>query len=238
LVGPPAAVFEHIRGDQQAGIEAFYAAAARGGRPWRAPDLLRTLDWERSGWPAAPLFYPLFDAALRGRMRLYPGDAPRGRVRAIAQGDHSALGQGDAARLAAAAALPGPLVGALEAELAASHCGALPASALPAMSLAQRYRDAHLADAVLAAAEREGAAILLAGNGHVRTDRGVPWYLRRRAPGREVRAVLLLEVAPDKVDAAAYLPRDLGGRPAADYVLFTPRQDRPDPCESLRRRQP
>ena len=70
----------------------------------------------------------------------------------------------------------------LASELAGSHCGALPAYRFPTMSLAQRYTDAHLAEALVKAAEKHGGAFLLAGNGHVRTDRGVPWYLRQLAP--------------------------------------------------------
>jgi len=230
---PPAAVFEHIRTDQQPALDAFRARAARSRRLLRAPDLLRALDWQSSGWPEGRIFHPLFDGALQAGMPIVPGDAPQGRVRALARGDLSGLGSEERARISAAEDLPPPLLAALAEELARSHCGALPASALPAMSLAQRYRDAHLADAALAGAERQGAAVLLAGNGHVRADRGVPWHLRRKAPGRLVRSVLLLEAEAGETEAAAYLPRDPNGRPAADYVLFTPRQHRPDPCRRL-----
>jgi len=35
-------------------------------------------------------------------------------------------------------------------------------------------------------------------------------------------------------DAATYLPRDADGKVATDYVLFTPRTDRADPCLKMR----
>ena len=101
------------------------------------------------------------------------------------------------------------------------------------MSLAQRYVDAHMADVLVKAAEMHGAAFLLAGNGHVRTDRGVPWYLRQLAPSRKVVSVMLLEVEDGKLDGAAG-PRTPDGAWAADYVLFTPRHARLDPCEAMR----
>ena len=80
------------------------------------------------------------------------------------------------------------------------HCGLMPASAFGNMNIAQRFRDAHQARALVDAAEANGSAFLLAGNGHVRTDRAVPWYVRRMAPGRKVVSVMLLEVTagPDR----------------------------------------
>ena len=125
---------------------------------------------------------------------------------------------------------------ALLTELEESHCGMMPKTAFGNMAFAQRYRDAHLADAVLKAAEKQGSAILLAGNGHVRTDRGVPAYLRQRAPDRKVVSVMLIEVEDGKTDPQAYVPRDPDGKPVADYIVLTPRQQRPDPCEAMRAR--
>ena len=85
-------------------------------------------------------------------------------------------------------------------------------------------------------AERHGSAILIAGNGHVRSDRGVPWHLRRRAPDARIVSVVLVEVEDGRMDPTGYLPRDPEGRPAADLAIFTPRAERGDPCESLRKK--
>jgi uncharacterized iron-regulated protein len=112
----------------------------------------------------------------------------------------------------------------------------MPESAVPAMIVAQRYRDAAFADVMLTAAKDHGAAILIAGNGHVRTDRAVPWYLRQRAPGKNIIAVMMLEVENGQTDPAAYAPRTPDGTPAVDVIIFTPRAERPDPCEGLRQR--
>ncbi|MBX9588533.1 MAG: ChaN family lipoprotein [Hyphomonadaceae bacterium] len=232
----PAAVFEHIRTSQQAGLDAFYARSQRR-RSGRSVDLLRELDWRDSGWPAAKIFYPLFDAALRAKLPIYPGNAERARMRKLVRGEEQPTDE-EAARITLAQAMSPPLLDALAKELEGSHCGAVPGAALGAMSLAQRYTDAHLADALVRAAAKHNGAFLLAGNGHVRTDRAVPWYLRRRAPDRKVVAVMLLEVVEGKHDAPAYLSRAPDGTAAADYVVFTPRQQRPDPCEILRQGKP
>jgi uncharacterized iron-regulated protein len=233
----PAAVFEHIRTGQQAQLDSFYRHAARSRRLWRAPDLLRELAWEKSGWPAAEMFYPLFDAALRAKQPLYPGNAVRERMRVLVRGQDQPTEE-EATLLKLAQALPPPLLDTLASELEGSHCGMLPPKAIPGMSLAQRYTDAHLAETLVKAAGKNGGAFLLAGNGHVRTDRGVPWYVRRLAPERRMIAVMFLEVEEGKNDAAAYLTRAPEGAVAADYVMFTPRHERPDPCEKMRQGKP
>jgi uncharacterized iron-regulated protein len=64
--------------------------------------------------------------------------------------------------------------------------------------------------------------VLLAGNGHVRTDAGVPRWL---PPVLRTQAVAIGWIEE----------RDDHGM-RFDRVLRSPRQPRPDPCEALRRR--
>jgi uncharacterized iron-regulated protein len=95
------------------------------------------------------------------------------------------------------------------------------------MVAAQRARDAIMAQTVQAHA----AAVLIAGNGHVRRDFGVPHYLAQYADGQDVAVVGFIEV-----DSAKPAPTDYvtAGAPEYDYVVFTPRTPRPDPCKTLR----
>lgn len=230
----PAALFEHIRTSQQGQLDRFYAEAARSRRLWGARDLLQELKWDSTGWPPGEIFEPLFQAALWAQLPLLPANPVRERMRSLVRGDKSGITDEEFARLQIAERMPTPLLDALSAELADSHCGVVPASAFGAMGLAQRYTDAHMAEKVVAAAEKHRAAFLLTGNGHVRTDRAVPWYVRQLAPARKVLAVVLAEVEDGKADPAAYMPRAPDGLPAAGYVLFTPRHERPDPCEKMR----
>ena len=120
---------------------------------------------------------------MAARLPIYAGDLPRERVRSVARGGLSQIAPEERARLGLDSPLPAPLADAVLRELEESHCGALPPQALGGMAVAQRYRDAHMADVLLGVAQRHGSAILIAGNGHVRADRGVPWHLRQRAPG-------------------------------------------------------
>jgi uncharacterized iron-regulated protein len=230
----PAAVFEHIRADQKPLLDRFYEQAASSRRLWTASDLLKELDWKDSGWPAAEIFEPLYGGALWAKMPVLAGDPTRERIRALARGDRTSLTEAELALIKVGEDVPQPLLDALNQELVESHCGLMPASAFGNMNMAQRFRDAYQARALVDAAEANGSAFLLAGNGHLRTDRAVPWYVRRMAPGRKVVSVMLLEVTAGENDAASYLPRDPDGKAATDYVLFTPRTERPDPCQKMR----
>jgi uncharacterized iron-regulated protein len=100
------------------------------------------------------------------------------------------------------------------------------------MVLAQRARDATLAEALLDPGP--DGAVLIAGDGHVRRDFAVPAYLRAARPGESIVSVGLLEVEAGKPDPEAYLADSAGGELQYDFVRFTPRSDRPDPCEKFK----
>ena len=124
----------------------------------------------------------------------------------------------------------------LAAEIRDGHCGLLPERFIAPMADAQRARDARIARA-LADARRalRMPVVLLAGNGHVRTDIGVPAHLRELDPGASMLAVGLLErrAAPaDGAEAGA----SRAGPPPFDRVVETAAPAREDPCEALRRR--
>lgn len=234
--GKVGVVFEHIRTDQQDALVQLDEFDRSARRTATAHDLFRFLDWSKSGWPPEDKFLPMVNAVFNPRLPIYAANPPRQQIRAVARGEASALPAEERTRIKLDTPLETPLADALNDELKGSHCGAMPASAVPAMSIAQRYRDAAFADVMLTAAKDHGAAILVAGNGHVRTDRAVPWYLRARAPGKNIIAVMMLEVEDGKTDPAAYAPRTPDGKPAVDHIIFTPRAERPDPCEALRQR--
>lgn len=228
------AVFEHLRVDQKPQLDAFATDRAPGGVKPAAAALLAKIDWAKSGWPKSEIFLPLFQAAIDTGLTLRPGEPARARVRAVARGEPEALNADERERLSLTKELPAPQMRALLSELEGSHCGMLPDRALAPMAAAQRFRDAHMADALLAARGQGARGVLLAGNGHVREDRGVPWYLRQREPGLKISTVMFVEVEAGSEAASSYSPRDPAGRPAVDYLVFTPRAERADPCAAMR----
>lgn len=230
----PALVLEHIRADQDLALAALRALDRRERRS--VADLFAALSWETSGWPDKALFQPLFEAALDAEWPILAGDLPSADIRAVARQGLAALPASELQRLGLATPLPAPAQADLLDELEKSHCGLLPKSAFGAMADAQRYRDAYMAHAVLDAERAHGRAILLAGNGHVRSDRGVPWHLRRLAPDARLATVMFLEVEGSKPAALDYLIRGSLDEPMADVVVLTRRAERPDPCTEMRKR--
>jgi hypothetical protein len=90
----------------------------------------------------------------------------------------------------------------------------------------------------LVAGQRDGA-VLIAGAGHVRTDRGVPRGLALLVPEARVVSVAFLEVADGSTRPADYAAGFGGGaRLPFDYIWFTARADNVDHCARLRRRAP
>src|SRR5207249_517783 len=104
--------------------------------------------------------------------------------------------------------------------------------ALERMVDIQWARDARMAEALVRGGQRDGA-LLIAGAGHVRTDRGVPLHLQRRAPSVPVVSLAFLEVEAAADAPAAYAARFEGALPF-DYIWFTPRVDDVDPCSRRR----
>jgi uncharacterized iron-regulated protein len=227
--GPAAIAFEQFPADQQAEITATQGSNASLDR------FLTAINWASSGW-AQYDYRPLLDAALAAKMPIYAGDVPKSIIRLAAKQGETAIAPEERARLKLDVPLPAHQQDAILTELEASHCGMMPKSAFGGMAFAQRLRDATLADVALKAQAAHGSAIVMAGNGHVRADRGIAWYIRQREPGIKVVTVALVEVEDGKTDPAAYVPLDPEGKPAVDYVVFTPKHVRPDPCDAFKKK--
>lgn len=227
-----AIVMEQLRADQDAGIAAFNDFNLKAARPATIDDFKKKVDWANGGWDKYP-YDPLLEAVIATRAPIYAGDPPRETIRRVAKEGAGALSDAERARLALDKPLGEKIDVVSAEEIEASHCGMLPKTAIPRMAFAQRYRDAHIADATLKATAEHGKAILLTGNVHALTDRGVPWYIRARAPEKKVVSIVLVEVEDGKVDPEAYVPRDADGKPAADFLVFTPTITREDPCAAF-----
>ena len=229
-----AIVFEQLRDDQQPGIDKF-TAKLKSGDAMTVADLKQFVDWKASQWP--DLYDPVFAAAIAAKRPIFAGDVSRAEIMKAAKAGADAMPLDARKRMALDVPLGATFDAASIKEIEEAHCGALPKEAFDGMAFAQRYRDAHLADAVLKAVQQNGSAILIAGTGHARTDRGVPWYIRKRAPKKAVVSVMFVEVDSENAntDPQSYVPLDPDGNPAADFIIFTQPAVRGDPCEKMRK---
>jgi len=166
-------------------------AAAQGGSGWH--------------WPH---YEPFIDLALQHGLPIVAANVPREQARAVMRQGLQAHGFDPA--------VPTAVLQQLTGAIEASHCGQLPPGLAPQMALAQVARDQFMAQVLTAHAHR--GVLLLAGNGHVRTDVGAPRWLDAATRQRSL-AVGVLEQGDTTT--------------AFDRIVFTAPQPRPDPCAGM-----
>jgi uncharacterized iron-regulated protein len=213
----PALVMEQFDLDRQGDLDR--ARRSAGATP---ADLVAAAAPAKAGWDW-PFYEPLIALALGLDLPLLAGNLSRGDAgRLVRESPAAVFGEPRAVALG----LEGPIDPALQAaqqrEIEAGHCGALPPTLVPGMARAQLARDA-----AMAAVVRENAArgvVLIAGDGHVRRDIGVPRWLGSELSDRTF-AVGFLE-AGNEPDPGAY-----------DAVVFAAPAAREDPCIAFRERR-
>ncbi|HTO46049.1 MAG TPA: ChaN family lipoprotein [Burkholderiales bacterium] len=221
----PAVALEQFDREHQAALD-----RARTERPGDAGSVADAAQFDRRGWHWT-FYEPMVAFALRNDLPLVAANLSRRDAVAVVERGYDALGRDLSGRLGLSQPLGAALAQAMEAVVREGHCGNLPESVVPRMVAAQRARDAVMADALLAQAS--AGAVLIAGNGHVRRDLGVPLQLAARAPRRGVLAVGIVEVVEGMARAEDYVAPAAGDAPQFDFVVFTPRTARPDPCARL-----
>jgi uncharacterized iron-regulated protein len=128
------------------------------------------------------------------------------------------------------AAIPTDISQALSNTIEASHCGMLDTATAQRMVPVQVARDQFMARLIEANAVR--GVVLLAGNGHVRKDLGVPRWLTATTRAK-TKSHGYLEVGDDTGAA-----KSGAANTAYDVVNFTAAQKRDDPCEAMRGKGP
>jgi uncharacterized iron-regulated protein len=224
----PTVVFEMLELGKQATIDRALAE-----HPQDVDGLGAAVDWSSSGWPSWSLYRPVFASAIGARLPLAAAGLDRPTAMHIAREGLAALDPGLVAKFALDTALPALEQAQMRAEMKQSHCGLLPDSILDSMVLVQRARDAQLAERLHARSVPGQGAVLIAGTGHVRNDRGVPAALQRAFATRSL-TVGLIEVHGQWTTMPRYAEEfDVAALPF-DYVWFTPRASDEDHCAELR----
>ena len=209
----PSLVMEQFDTEQQHLID-----AARLRRPSDVAYLIEHAGQPNWDWL---LYRPLIDLALKNDLPLRAGNLSRERARRLVRGGWSdVFTANEQEALGLTSAIPGRLQAAQQIEVHAGHCGALPAELLPAMARAQMARDAVMAAAIreALAARPSSGVVLIAGNGHVRRDLGVPQWLEMLPP-KQLWVVGFVAADP-KPKSRIY-----------DQVVQADAMQRDDPCQ-------
>ncbi len=175
-----------------------------------------------SGWNW-DFYRPVVALALQYDLLLIAANLSNADTTKIVRGGYAAVfDEASIARLGLDRPIAPNWQAAQEREIDAGHCNMLPPASWPRMARAQFARDAVMAEVL-----RENAAngvVLLAGNGHVRRDIGVPRWMGAAWQPR-IFTVGFLEQGHDSATA-----------PLFDAVVVTAPAERPDPCAAFKPR--
>lgn len=190
-------VLDRARADAPGDVSRWIAAAAPSDRwPWK-------------------LLQPALELARDAKWKVSAANLSRGELRAGGGTTHDRLPP-----------LPPASLAALIETIRVGHCGMLSPSQAESVAQLQRRRDQAMARVVEQSLVAGTRVVLLAGNGHIRKDFGVPRYL---PPEMQARAI-----------SVGFVER---GEPAQsadlyDHALAVPAQARKDPCADLRMPKP
>jgi uncharacterized iron-regulated protein len=233
----PVAVVEMIDAGQEDALRSYLLKDGAG-----AEGLGAALEWEKHGWPTWGMYQPVAEAALKAGGKeaiLSAGGPARDAVRAVSRGGlDAALPRPDQERMGLTKELPEALADDLKEELFEDHCKLMPKEAMAPLVNIQRLRDATFADRLLAAhlaASTPRSVVLIAGGGHVRKDRGAPYYLAARDPAAKMAVVMFAEADGETKSADDIKTSSADGAPKADFIWVTPAAEREDQCEKLRK---
>jgi uncharacterized iron-regulated protein len=224
----PAVAFEMLTWEQQTALDGFVKS-----RPKNAAGLGKAVKWQQSGWPDWSWYAPIADAALVAELPIVAANFPRSHSRKLARQGFAALPANLLFRSKLDVPLSSEQFKRLEDDIFVSHCEMMPRKHLGAVIKVQQARDAVLADALIEGLNSNDGAVLIAGSGHVRSDRAVPRYLRLRQPEARIFSLAFIEVDGDTQSPADYA-EPWGGSFPFDYVWFTARLEDIDPCEKFR----
>ena len=198
-----------------------------------ADSLINGLNHVKTTWKYERNYKPVFESVLAAGYAIYPANLDRSAIVAIGRKGRDEVSPHIKPYLDKNTYTP-EQEKALRKEIKMSHCGMDNPHMATAMMLTQRVKDAVMTDSLLRKVKVD-TRVLIAGSGHVRNDRGVPMYLQRENIKAKILTIAWLEVAEELSSIEAYTEHWGIEQLPFDYVWFTARVDRPDPCESFRR---
>jgi len=216
----PAVGFEQIDAERQGDVDAAVARGTTAAGLAAAGHVDRGWSWR--------LYEPIAGFALAARLPIVALGFSRERARRVVAEGFAVLGPGEPARLALESRWNALRNARLRREIVEGHCGE-DSPIVDKLVLAQRARDAVMADRILANAGDGMVAIV--GRGHARADIAIPLYIAARSGTRRLVSVGIVETRPEAARPEDY-PETAPGR--FDFVWFTPPASRPDPCEGFR----
>lgn len=207
----PAIAMEQFDRDRQAQLESAQKGCLD------ASCLIKVMGGPRWDWQ---LYHPVIQLALDNHLPLIAANLSRTDAsKVVRDGVASSFDAATVAAYKLNKPLPADLRKAQEREIMEGHCNMVSDVMLGGMVDAQVARDIWMAKLIRDQQPRD--VVLIAGNGHVRKDIGVPRWLNAVEPKLTVRAIGFIE--PDQM------------RLPFDEVRKLDVQKRQDPCAGLKK---
>lgn len=177
-------------------------------------EVRRALDWagdlNTGAWPWAT-YGPVVMAAVGAGVPVLGGNLPRAQMRTAM------------ADTALDATLPPEALQRQRTAIREGHCNLLPDSQIAPMTRIQLARDRTMAQTAQSSLSPGRTVLLIAGNGHVQRDLGVPRHLPPGQPHRVVMALSQDAATPARADPAS-----------ADRIWTTPPRPEKDHCAEMK----
>ena len=157
-------------------IEMAERGTSTAGLPRTATDeeVKQALKWNKgTSWPWER-YGPAIMAAVRAGVPVIGGNLPRDEMRTAMKDETLDV------------LLPGPALKAQQQAIRRGHCDMLPETQVQPMTRVQIARDVAMARAISSSAQPGKTVVLIAGNGHVLPDIGVPQHLPSTLVARSV----------------------------------------------------
>lgn len=184
------------------------------------------LEWKKRGWPAWSMFQPIFDTIVENNLKVVPagptfkllmqvghGGAPSEKVAAQLQWDREYSKEQEEDLLD---------------ELEMSHCGKLKRISLGPLVWMQRLKDSSMGYFSRISATNDHGSVVIAGSGHVRKDRGIPWWINDGSSKLTVAAHEVNHKLNNPDQYSNFDPDQF------DFIWFTGRVDEDDACEKFK----
>lgn len=199
-------------------------------------ELLETLEQAKTGWEYKKYYEPVFDSVFKARLPMHAAEINRKSLMGIVKKGLSEAPE-EVQALLKKTKLSDEATESLKKEIEMTHCGMINDEMTKAMMMGQKVRDAAIAETLYKMKQNKDidTAVLVAGSGHIRKDRGAPFYLQAEDKNARITAIAWLEIEEEVIEPTAYSKRWGTSDLPFDFIVFTPGADRPDPCEEMKK---
>ena len=198
-------------------------------------ELLEALEQAKTGWEYKKYYKPVFDSVFKAKLPMHAAEIDRATLMNIVSKGISHAPK-DVQDILQQTKLSDEATESLKKEIEMTHCGMINDEMTRSMMLGQKVRDAAIGTTLYnMKKDPVDRAILVAGSGHIRNDRGAPMYLKTRDKDAIVTSIAWLEIDEETTDPQTYSRRWGTDQLPFDFVIFTATVDRPDPCEEMKK---